>query len=82
MVHVCEDEYQLYYNFFTKHTGLLEWVPVHSYIHNQDIAYGLHVYIHVCTYIEFGCLDITFIKQVLIIYKSQRTLSNNNLERL
>lgn len=49
MVHVCEDEYQLYYNFFTKHTGLLEWVPVHSYIHNQDIAYGLHVHIHVCT---------------------------------
>lgn len=24
MVHVCEDEYQLYYNFFTKHTGLLD----------------------------------------------------------
>lgn len=24
MVHVCEDEYQLYYNFFTKHSGLLE----------------------------------------------------------
>ena len=26
MVHVCEDEYQLYYNFFTRHSPLLESV--------------------------------------------------------
>ena len=36
MVHVCEDEYQLYSQFFTTHTTLLESVPYYCNLDKKN----------------------------------------------